>query len=985
MFIRACIILSLLIPCICQGQAFKYRFERFSTRDGLLHNNIDDVDQDQHGNIWVSTEGGLNKYDGHRFTAIKHQPGDSTSLPFSRMRALNKLADQRFLIFKEENEPIIFDPVANSFEYAPFERTKCISFLHASDHSYWIGTKKKGLIKVNAQFDTMAYYGASNDALFRIPSNEVRFLAEDSKGRVWVNTSKGGLSVIDPNTAMAISLPYQKEENGVLNDGATILNAQSVYDMLELRPDRYIFATSLGLALYNDKDQSFKHYTFTPFDVNNRQKTVINCLKKVENKIWCGTNSSGIWIFDLGSHTFTQHYEFDRNDPHGLPANSIQGFYYSEQFEDGVLWIITPKGLGKVNLYQNKFDLLYHIPGKPETEGFEQVRSLFADGNKLWIGSDSETQGLTILDMGNRTTRRLSYNEDQSNRLGAGRIGSISKSKNGEFWIPTWSGYLNKYQPKTGKIDKWLGYHNDFGMNAWVLTSTHVDKTEDIWISTIQDGVFRIDPRMHRLLQFTPENTDGQLPHRTVRGIYSFEQDGGDLIWFATDGGLSRFDLASNTFKAFLTHDDLNDLLTCNSLYHIYRENSRIFWLGTENCGLVRFDIMTNTIEVYTTKDGLPSNAIKSIYPDKNGNLWMSTNFGISKMDIINRKFVNYEDKDGLQDNHFIWGAHAQDDSGRIYFGGPFGITHFDPADLRPNPFMARAFLSHLYIKNRPVKIGQSIQGQIVLKKALNDLEGIELRHPNHEFSISFGASHYANPLKNKFKYMLEGYDKKWILDENKSFRASYANLPAGSYTFKVLASNNDGVWGPKPAQIKIDITPPWWLTNWFRVGLVVVLVLGALFIHYWRTYQFKRNEKKLERLVQRRTHQIEIQKHELELKAQEMVIKNDLITEQAEELRTYNDALNSLNEKLESKVEDRTKALVEQNTILKEYAFINSHELRKPVSNILGIVDLFEFELKKEDNAMLVDKLKLVAQNLDNKVKEIQRKLQHDELINDK
>jgi PAS domain S-box-containing protein len=270
--------------------------------------------------------------------------------------------------------------------------------------------------------------------------------------------------------------------------------------------------------------------------------------------------------------------------------------------------------------------------------------------------------------------------------------------------------------------------------------------------------------------------------------------------------------------------------------------------------------------EAFYEVDGLADDMIYGIQADAYGNLWMSTNQGITKYNRLSGKFKNYSQEAGLYISEFNMGAYCKDQDGRLYFGGIDGFTVFDPRKIRDNEYIPPVTITDFLLFNRSVDIRGKTSGNdiLTLDKNISFTNSLTLDHNDYIFSFEFSALTFWHSDKNKYQYKLEGFDKEWITTDSRHRRATYTNIPPGEYTFMVRASNSDGYWSKKPAAIDVRIVPPFWKTKTF-LGLIIlafiVIVIGTF---QYRTYQIKTRNKLLEEKVKERTKEIQAQTEEL-------------------------------------------------------------------------------------------------------------------------
>jgi len=222
----------------------------------------------------------------------------------------------------------------------------------------------------------------------------------------------------------------------------------------------------------------------------------------------------------------------------------------------------------------------------------------------------------------------------------------------------------------------------------------------------------------------------------------------------------------------------------------------------------------------------------------------------LSRFDPRTETFRNYDASDGLQSNDFSYGSCKQGLNGEMFFGGSEGFNAFFPENIRDNPYVPPVVLTDFQLFNKPVAIGKDSP----LKKAINVADQITLRYEQNVFRLRFAALSFAQPQKNRYAYKLEGFDEDWRSTDAGDRSATYTRLAPGSYTFRVKASNNDGVWNEQGTSIKITVLPAWWMTWWFR-GSAIAALLGLAFTGYrWRVRNIQRRNLDLERqLIERK------------------------------------------------------------------------------------------------------------------------------------
>lgn len=663
-----------------------------------------------------------------------------------------------------------------------------------------------------------------NDGL---PQNSIHAIAKDKYGFMWFGTW-GGVCRYDGYTFKVFRA----------NENDPTAFADNMIDAIVSDSQQNIWIkTGESDCLYKF---SYEYETFQRFAKKNVATYIVNLTEQQpvsENKKFKFTyDESGLKQTDKISGKQTI-YKLNPNNPFAISDESIYTTYLDDAQN---LWIGTRKGgINHANLNVKPFT--YYAGNTTKKLISNEVRAICKDKmGRLWIGS--EDMGVTVLD--NNKTKNLYFNTktDINNR----RIRSLYCDRLGYVWIGT-KGGLHRYDPKSNSIKS---YFKD-KTKAGHLTDPNVfDMLEDsegtLWIGTFS-GLAKYDRKNDRFL-YVPKNLISGVQIRSII------EDHQKNLWIATeDRGLTKLTQRSDNndaakFKSVrYIHTQGNDkMLISNRLYSLVEDGSGKIWIAS-NQGLIRLDPKNNSFKNFFIKDGLPDDIIMGVLYDGKKSIWVSHKKGLSQINTTTLEIQNFNVNDGLQSNEFNQNACFRDyKTGEMFFGGPNGLNSFFPDKIQINKYKPKTVLSQLRIMNQVVKPGLRINDQIILNKSLLCTNEILLSWWNKNFSLDFAALHYANPLGNKYKYKLEGYDHHWIFTSGYMHTASYTNLPSGNYTFKVYGSNNDGIWSDKPAVLYIEILPPWWL-SWWSIMLYLIVALGIILIIYKyiaARIEFNKNEE---------------------------------------------------------------------------------------------------------------------------------------------
>ncbi|MCP4339342.1 MAG: histidine kinase, partial [Desulfobulbaceae bacterium] len=392
-----------------------------------------------------------------------------------------------------------------------------------------------------------------------------------------------------------------------------------------------------------------------------------------------------------------------------------------------------------------QFTQYQHDPDDPNSLGNNSVWAIYEDRmGLLWLGGFGA--GLHKFERDAETFTQYSHDSTQPHSLSSNNVFSLQEDRTGRLWIGTWGGGLNTFERETGQFTRY---------------------------------------------QHDPADS-GTLSHNQVTKIY---EDGAGIFWIGTVGGLNRFEPETGRFTRY-QHDPANpESLGHNSVYSIYEDSGGRLWIGMMGGGLDKFDREHERFIHYTVKDGLPSNTVFGILEDddtEGGNLWLSTTWGLSRFNPQTETFRNYDVSDGLQGNSFLTiNAYYKSQSGELFFGGSNGFNAFYPDQIRDNPHIPSVFITDFQLANTPVLIG----GDSVLQQSILDTEHLTLSYLDRVLSFEFAALNYRASEKNRYRYTMEGFEEDWTeVDSTRRF-ATYTNLVPGEYVFRVIGSNNDGLW----------------------------------------------------------------------------------------------------------------------------------------------------------------------------------------------
>lgn len=808
------------------GSGEDIRFKHLANADGLSQGAVTCMIQDRKGFMWFGTQDGLNRYDGYKFKIYIRKLGEK-----------NTISDNYIWCLFEDKEGYI-----------------------------WIGTKSGGLNRFDPATETFHDFKHDPQVATSLSNNEVLTICIDFLGSIWIGMRDGVVDKFNPKTGgfehYRIPIPNSSEKKEDIN---------FVYKIYESMDGVLWIGTEKGLYTFDGNSKLI--VPKFPETFNNKRINTI--LADRGGAVWIGTNDDGLYQWRKESNDFKE-YRTTSPKPYRSNNKTIKCIF---QEKNGTLWVGTQEGLHRLNPTTSNIELYKHNPDYNYSLGNNDILSIYQDNAGLmWFGTYGG--GVSIYDRDFQRFKLYNTKSNPPTGLHNNMVFSIYENREGILWIGTYRGGLTKFDRKKGKNAHylegkdvrcfwedsngvlWLGTYGDGviifdpktgktvkqyqikdGLSHDKVLTIYESTSRVIWMATYGGGLNRFNPNGDQL--FTSYRHDSKDPeslsHDNVRGI---AEDDSGYIWVGTDGGgLNRLDIKTGKFKRFMSDENNKDSLTSNRTMTINIDLKKNFWVGTDSGGLNRLvDEENKRFEAFGLKNGLPNDAIYSILEDTQGNIWLSTDKGLSRFNLETKTFKNFDIGDGLQGNEFNIGAYFKSDSGELFFGGLNGVSAFFPKEIKDDPFIPPVMITDFFLLNKSVEI---TQGKTPLNKSILETEEITLDYEQNMFSFEFAALSYSNPFKNRYKYKLDGYDKNWIETDAMNRRATYTNLPAGIYTFMVRGSNKDGVWNVSPKSIKIEVLPPPWKTWWAYTlyGLAVVLILAVLM---WSQHRKVVVEKKL-------------------------------------------------------------------------------------------------------------------------------------------
>lgn len=887
---------AILLTCVCVFSVYagqdNIRFETIGLEQGLSQQNVRAIHQDAEGFMWFGTQEGLNRFDGYQFKVYSNSLSDPNSISSSRIDSIDETSDGRLWlataagvsVFDKEQQKFTRYKIANGGNVTS-SRPTYVVYVDSLDN-VWAGTST-GLNLYNPVKDAFEYV-----PLPSVPSDlgelRVEAITEDISNGVWIAVLKHGLFRFDTFT--------QRVEQF---NGAFAPNAAENISKLMIDADQQLWIGTLGQGVYvlDLKQAKSVEGENEVKAVEGVEQSKIRALYQDKAKtVWIGTEQ-GLYSYDHKMN-FIEVLNYDVNDSQSVADNSISSIF---QDNGGVFWVGTIRGLSKWNTATANFDYYRYQANRAKSLSNPNINSIYDAGNdKVWVGTNA---GLNLVDLETGLVEQLKAEPENKNSLRDNLITSIRARNKSELWIGYRSKGLTYIDRKTGQYTHYKHAKDDpnsLGANA--VVSIFTSKTDEVWVATFGGGLNYFNPETGKFRRYKhSKDNEFSLSSNKVMTVY---EDSRKMLWVGTyDGGLNLFNPALGTSKRIMNDENDPYSLGINEVWSVHEDRNGNIWVGTGGAGLNFLSAENRQAGTYrferiTREQGLPSTMVFGILEDLRGFLWLSTNRGLTKFDPVTRQMLNFDSSHGLQGNEFNQGAYHEMPNGKFFFGGTNGVTAFFPEDIEPNKHVPPVVLTKFQRLNEVTNMSSSRDQQ----------SKITVSYKDYLIAFEFAGLDFASPDNNRYAYKLVGFDEDWI-EARDVRKATYTNLPAGNYVFKVKASNNDGVWNENGAGIVLTVLPAPWFSWWAYSAYLFIFLFAAFWLY--RSYLQKIKQEEMYRLEL----ESEVQKRTVELSAANEQLLSASVTDQLTGLHNRRYLANVIKAKCHDVVEEfREHMLIDES-----------------------------------------------------------------------
>ena len=800
-----------------------YKIEALSVEEGLLSSSVWSIAQDSTGYIWIGTDKGVARYDGYEFYNFS-----------SSDVADNGLKGDLINVIYVDNK-----------------------------NGLWVGSNGQGLFKLNRTVNRFEQILISDSADSPYNGNRISNITEDVKGNIWASTFNGIAKVEIATgdvkrflTRVDTQLVYRSAFSGLCNDGrgnfwvadgyylgevvCFSLEKEKEINRIQLPEDvaygtdidkiddKMYISTANGYIVEYEISGNFRLEYIDQYFIGDYKYGILELMPYTDDKFLLGTFRN-LSEFNLNSQKFSSAKIAGSSEL--IPSQTSIGSLLKDR--EGNIWISTDEdGVGKISAYKNPFDHINIWPA--ESKKRDKVYGLAVDEEEnIWIGT---SEGMAKYSQRSNQYEYFEYQPEIENTISNPIISSILISSDDNVYLGTIGGGLDVYNSKTKNFTNYTEVPEDSNSLSWrAIRSLHESKDDKIWIGSFGSGLEVFDKKKKNFKHYWVDENDSTAIE--AKRIMDIAEDKLGNLWLASMmSGVEYFDTTKKEFKHF-QHDPSNvNSISSNNTTSLCLQADSLLWIGTTTEGLNLYNIASGRFTQFTTEDGLGSNSISSIVPDKSGHLWLSTGNGISRFKPVDSTFVNFVSVDGLQNDEYTASSYAVDSIGYIYFGGNNGVTKFHPDSVSVLKINTKPVITKYNLIDRE----RGSLNRLPFKSYYYPSDKIELSSADYHFTLEFSALSYVLPKKLKYAYRLAGFQDDWIVTNHTNRVATYTNLSPGDYEFQLALVDAEGKISENQTKIAVVVNPLFYQTAWF-VGLIAT---GILFFLYW-IYRLRINKIK--------------------------------------------------------------------------------------------------------------------------------------------
>ncbi len=801
----------------------------FTVDSDLSSSLVTDIHQDRRGYVWIATEDGLNKYDGIKFTIFRQNQQVKNSILHNIVRVLTE-DDAGRMYIGYINGLQYFEPATADFHTIPFVLNEGVivdahvkSVFQRRNGQILVGTSGFGLFEVLNEDGRLFCREMADE----VPSEMIESIFEDSKGRLWVATENAGLFQIDGGQL----------RNHLVFKGEKIVIANMAEDQ---HGALWFGSINQGLFKYVDATDTFERFQ----DQDPAVLPVMDVLVTSGNEVYVATDGRGIKSVDPEAGALV---DLDISVP--MFSLSKAKMHSMLEDSDGNLWMgVYQKGVFMLPAHRHRFGYMGYKSVNRNFIGSNCVMAVYEDrSGKVWVGTDND--GLYRLDS------KLSSSTHFGGKGAPGTVMTVFEDVSENLWVGSYLDGLMLFDRETETFKQPIALIDKNGAKVQRVFHIAEDAQQQLWVASMGSGLFRINPKTHEVKRYNAKEKSklkpqsNTLPNDWINCVLV----SGSRVYFGTYDGLGCLDLETGDFVSVFGR---NRLFVDEVIYSLYDDKQGNLWVGTST-GLKMLNMASLDISSYDIAAGLPSNTVWSIEGDSAGYIWLSTNRGVARMDVQQKKFLNFHAGDGLQGDEFMRGVSMTRSDGALLFGGLHGVSYFDPDGIQVLQKKLSLHVVDFYLHNKPVSTETQSGPFAIIDTTLHEATVFQLAYHDNSFAIEFSTMDFSDSERVMFQYSMNG--NEWVHLRPSYNRIAFENLPHGTHRLQVRAVAANAVSDIK--EIVFVVHPVWFLSPTAKVLylLAAVLLIAAVI-------KVAKNRKRIRKQMRAQRRRDEISDAKLQL-----------------------------------------------------------------------------------------------------------------------
>ena len=880
-----------LLPAQPASDENRYNIRHYSVEDGLIQNTVMSILQDKSGDLWLGTWNGLSRFNGYEFVSYQSELVNDAHAHSNRIDFIYQDSLEYIWIQTYDNKLYRFDKRTETFTALDIQVQKlsqyhCNTFIEPVPGIIWVAAENEVFLidETDAAKPIQITSFSTGD--------KVEFLLTDLQGAVWYNTNTGICRVSVDGTDVQHLYPYTHA-----TDNVRFVCACVTPHYIWLGTDCGDFWSCQLQSLHFEHSTLGKDIAITDIATYEDNKTVVMT-----------TADAGFFVYDRCAENLRQ-YAMDNT-----PALSSNSFLSVTMDNHGIAWLENKQpGIFRFRFADNSLKHLQSVVDERFAQQQAQNLVLFEDENhKLWVNPygggfacynydtdafEAPVEGITNIihtaysdrqgsiwistydkgiDRVDIFRQQFRLNDVRANKKQSGEVRAMLQLRHGDILLASKNGKVTWYD---GNIrEKAVLPITD------LVYCMYEDHAGNIWFGTRRGGLYKATGSSPKTLQITHFRADGQPYSLSNDNIYAITEDALGRLYIGTYGGGvniyadGRFFNSSNDWIGYpkeqcsMVRDLLIDgdylyaattagllqismkdratrFVSLHDVRCLHKDSDGNIWIGTFGGGLNKLLSAEPELGLqnFNVASGLQSDIVLSISEDTNGKLWFTSENAITRYDYHKQHFQYFKALIGEKDAYFTEAKALHTHSGQIFFGYTNGYCNFSPEQILPSDEVPPLQLTNFQISNNDVQVGA--KGS-VLKENIDYVDCLTLSHKQSVFSIEYAAIDFAGADRIQYAYMLEGFEDDWNYVHSQR-KATYTNLPSGTYRFLVRSTNADGVWVDNTRSLTIKLQPSFWQTVWAFLLYILIAVL-IIYIIYRIVFSYNkvRQEVQMEQKI---------------------------------------------------------------------------------------------------------------------------------------